>query len=443
MARHRRVRLHSSLEPAVSVLSPLRLPLRTHASAMPSERAPDSTLALLSEGYEFVRRRARTHGTDVFQARLLLQPTICMTGVEAARLFYDDDRLQRATAAPGRMKRTLVGVGGVQGLDDEDHRHRKAMFMSLMTPESVSRLADLSETAWRHAIECWRGRPVVLLEEAEGVLCRAVCAWAGVPLADKQVEERTHDLTRMIASGGRVGPAHWAGRLARGRAERWVEDLVWQVRTGMLPVAEGTPLALVAQHRDRDGVLLDERVAAVEVLNLLRPTVAVARYIAFLGVALQVQPEARTKLRTGECRPEWFVHEVRRFFPVFPLMAGRTRESFEWQGYHFPEGRRVLLDIYGTNRDARAWADPDRFRPQRFRDWQGDPFALIPQGGGDHRVHHRCPGEWFTIELMKVALRLLVDDTRYEVPPQDMRISLRSIPTQPNSGFVISNVREV
>ncbi|MGH2946921.1 MAG: cytochrome P450 [Solirubrobacteraceae bacterium] len=108
---------------------------------------------------------------------------------------------------------------------------------------------------------------------------------------------------------------------------------------------------------------------------------------------------------------------------------------------HFPRGRRVLLDVCGTNRDARHWDDPDQFRPERFRDWQGDPFTLIPQGGGDHRTGHRCRGEWVTIALTKATVEFLTSSIAYDVPAQDLRVRLSRIPAIPQSGFVIRHVR--
>ncbi|WP_369066858.1 hypothetical protein [Kocuria carniphila] len=54
----------------------------------------DSTLALAWQGYEFVSRRCERYGTDVFQTRLLLEPTVCLRGAEAAQVFYDADRFQ-------------------------------------------------------------------------------------------------------------------------------------------------------------------------------------------------------------------------------------------------------------------------------------------------------------------------------------------------------------
>jgi fatty-acid peroxygenase len=77
----------------------------------------DSTLALFRNPYRFISERASAIGEDVFETRLLLRRTICMTGPESAALFYDPAHFQRAGAAPARLQRTLFGEGGVQGLD--------------------------------------------------------------------------------------------------------------------------------------------------------------------------------------------------------------------------------------------------------------------------------------------------------------------------------------
>src|SRR3546814_19877945 len=72
-----------------------------------------------------------------------------MTGPEAAELFYRQDLFARRGAAPGRIQKTLLGQGGVQGLDGEAHRHRKQMFMSLMTPERIEELKERTAAWWR------------------------------------------------------------------------------------------------------------------------------------------------------------------------------------------------------------------------------------------------------------------------------------------------------
>jgi fatty-acid peroxygenase len=199
-----------------------------------------------------------------------------------------------------------------------------------------------------------------------------------------------------------------------------------------------------ARACDLDGSLLDENTAAVELLNLLRPTVATAVWIVYVALSLHRYPEVKEALRSGPDYAEWFAQEVRRYYPFFPLIAARVRDTFDWHGYRFQKGTRVLLDLYGTDHDARAWVNPDVFDPLRFRDRPPDPYAFIPHGPGDPHRHHRCAGERMALELMKTAAHVLTAEMTYEVTPgQDLSIDCSRLPALPRSGFLISDVRLV
>jgi fatty-acid peroxygenase len=169
--------------------------------------------------------------------------------------------------------------------------------------------------------------------------------------------------------------------------------------------------------------------------------VAVARYIVFGALAMHQHPEWRGRLASDDAALEMFVEEVRRFYPFFPAVGGRVLVPFDWEGFYFAKGDWVLLDMYGTNRHPSNWADGEVFRPERFEARTGGGFDSIPQGGGDMASGHRCPGEMATVELTKSALRLLAREIAYEVPPQDLEISLSRMPALPASGFVIEAVR--
>src|SRR5688572_21604544 len=119
------------------------------------ERSPDSTLALLAAPYTFIAERCRRYAADLFEPRILLRRTVCLNGPEAARLFYDLDRFIRQGAMPRRIRRTLIGEGGVQALDGEAHRQRKAMFLSLLAPERVDDLVAAASAEWQVAIRAW------------------------------------------------------------------------------------------------------------------------------------------------------------------------------------------------------------------------------------------------------------------------------------------------
>ena len=301
---------------------------------IPRDESFDATLALIRDPYGFVRKRCQRYGSDLFETRLLLRRTICMTGPEATRLFYDPDRFVRRGVMPERIRSTLLGRGGVQGLDGEAHRHRKRMFMSLMSPERIAELGELTAGILRVHAPKWASRErVVLYDELPEVLTRAVCAWSGVPLAEAEVGRRSRELTAMFDGAGAIGPRHWRSRLARRRGERWIAELVQRVRAGRLDPPEGSALRVIALHRDLEGKPLDPRVSAVEVINVLRPTVAVSVFITLAAHALHRHPEGRRRLRAGEAGyADLFVQEVRRFYPFFPAVMARTRRDFEWKG---------------------------------------------------------------------------------------------------------------
>lgn len=411
---------------------------------VPRGKEFDGTLAFIRDPYRFISIRCRDLQSDLFETRLRLRKTICMLGPEAAQLFYDPGKFVRRGAMPLRIQKTLLGQGGVQGLDDEAHRHRKQMFMSLMSPERIEQLAQATAREWQVFARRWRSmEQVALYDELHELLTRAVCAWAGVPLADSEAKRRARELSALFDYAGSLGPKHWWSRLARRRAERWIETLVTRIRAGHVQPPKESASRVIAFHRDLNGNLLSPHIAAVEIINVIRPTVAVAVYITFIAHALHEHPELRAPLETGgERYADLFVQEIRRYYPFFPAVAARARQDFEWKGYRFARGQRVMLDLYGTNHDVRAWNAPDKFRPERFEQWDGSAFNFIPQGGGDHNVNHRCPGEWIAIALMKVAVEALVKRIKYDIPQQDLHIDFSRLPAIPRSRFIICNVRE-
>jgi len=411
---------------------------------IPRDASFDGSVSLLREGYDFIRNRCERLGSDVFRVRLLMQDTICMTGEDAARLFYDDRRLQRAHAAPRMLQKTLFGQGGVQGLDGAAHRQRKGLFLALLDEQGVAEMVRLGNAEWSAAIDDWQNRErIVLLQEVQLLLTRAACRWAAVPLAPDEAQQRCEQLAAMIDGAGGVAARHWQARRARKAAEDWAAGLIQQVRDGTLNVAADQPLAVVARHAELNGRPLELKIAAVELLNLLRPIVAVSRFVVYAVEELLTHPQWRKRLQESDVLLEPFAQEVRRLYAFFPFVAARVKQDFEWNGYRFTQGTRVLLDLYGTNRDPRSWHEPQRFDPERFALWNGSAFNFITQGGGDPASGHRCPGERLAIELLKASLCMLTRHMEYAVPAQDLRIDPSRMPAQPESQLVISDVRRV
>lgn len=406
---------------------------------IPKEQGLDHSLAFLREGYLYVPNRRKSFQSNLFETRLLGERAICLGGAEAAALFYDADKFVRQDAAPKRLLKTLFGEDGVQTLDGAAHAHRKKMFMSLMFPGNIERLTRLVSREWERALDAAEDE-TILYDMAQEVLMRAVCEWAGVPLGEHEVKQRTDEMRLLFESGTALGPKHIRGRVARSSAESWVRKMVEEVRTNRLLPNEQTALYEFSWHRDEAGELLPADVVAVEVINIIRPTVAVSIYVLFTVLALHQFPEARARLAYGETDSTWFVQEVRRFYPFFPVTAARVKQDFEWDGFAFEQGTLVLLDLYGTNHDPSLWTEPEQFNPDRFKGWTESPFTFIPQGGGDVDFGHRCAGEHVTIAIMRETIDVFLNRYRYEVPSQDLSYSFVDLPSLPKSGLVLERV---
>lgn len=403
----------------------------------------DSTLPLLLQGYAWLPDRRRRSGGAPVRTRLLGKRAIALHGPAAVRFFYDEQHIRRQDALPQPVIDTLFGQGAVHTLDGERHRVRKALFTGLLKdPSAVRELAGQVNTELERAAAKWPARKrVVLFDALAEVLTRAVHTWAGVPLAEDELRHTARDMIAMVDGFAAVGPRHLRARRARRRQEERLAPLVEAVRAEPGPGDNGpgsTVFRTVAAHRGAGGALLTPHTAAVEVLNVLRPTVAVTWFAVFAAHALHRHPEHRTALAADGPGYGWaFAQEVRRFYPFAPFVGGLAAERLEWGGRTIAPGTMVLLDLYGLDHDPDLWPEPYRFDPSRFLSGPAPADALVPQGGGPVDGH-RCPGEDVTVSVLTTVARFLARSA-YEVPEQDLRIPLERIPTAPRSGFVVSD----
>lgn len=398
----------------------------------PAEIHGDATAAFLSEGYLFGHRRFEGHRTDAVRTRLLGRRVTMLRGHRAVRAFYEGDRFVRPGALPRSAVHSLQDVGSVQTLTGAPHRERKSVFTALLDDDGRRSLERIFAEEWRAARPRWaQAGDVSLLDASARVLGSTALRWLGIGETAARRDRLTDQCLAMIDGAGSFGPRNWVGRARRRGTESWARGVVRHTRE-----QAGRPGSRVAALAGALDAEPDDTVA-VELLNLLRPTVAVSRFVMFAGLALHLHPDWREHVRAQPATARAFAQEVRRTTPLFPAVGGIARTDVTVDGVALRAGDWALVDLFATDRHPAQWEDAWRFDPSRFLPLSEHPrkrsaAPIVAQGAGPIPQTHRCPGEPSTVDLLTTAVRLLAEE-RWTVPEQDLRVDLRRFPAQPAS----------
>lgn len=411
------------------------------------EKVPEIKIKLtdvsqrLDEGYLLLSELRKEADAPVVKARLLNKEVIAVYGKEAARAFYDPANFKRKGAMPKLVLKTLFGEGGVQTLDDEEHNQRKKVFMDLMTPKRMEDYHRIVDRTLTEKMEHLQGE-LELFDVAKDVLFRSICEWSGIDLTkmnEREINQLAEYQISMISSAVTNPITHIKGIENRKKSEKWAQSLIEDARINPVAGKENVALYAFANAKDTQGNLLPIDVAAVELLNIIRPTVALTVWIALMGHALFSRPDIYQRLHTEfDELQDSFIQEMRRYYPFFPMIPAFAKKDVTIDGYLIPEDSWVVLDLYGTNHDERSIETPEVFRISRYVGKEkhisyDEEYEMIAQGGGKFEAMHRCAGEWITLHALRVFSDQLVNKYEFSVPEQDWTIPMNQFPTYPNS----------
>ncbi|ARF13605.1 cytochrome P450 [Sporosarcina ureae] len=396
---------------------------------------------LINSGYNLLGELRKDVSAPVVKASFLTKEITAIYGEEAARTFYNPEYFTRTGAMPKPVLKTLFGEDGVQTLDGEEHHHRKNYFMDLMTPDRMEEYRELLAENVSKELDKQHGE-FELFDLANRVLFTTISEWAGINLEKfdtKMVEKLARNQISMI-SGAVTSPIdHVKGVTDRKESEKWAQDLIEEARKHPVPGKEHLALYVFANATNLDGELLPVEVAAVELLNIIRPTVALTVWVALMGHALFAKRDIFEELKANfDNLQDSFIQEMRRYYPFFPMLPAITVRDVEVDGYLIPKDSWVVLDLYGSNHDERTIASPDQFDSRRYVGKAKDisyeeQYEMLAQGGGKFREMHRCAGEWITLHSLRVFSDQLVNKYEFTVPEQDWTIPMNQFPTYPNS----------
>lgn len=411
------------------------------------EKVPEIKIKLtdvterLDEGYLLLSELRKEAKAPVVKARLLNKEVIAIYGKEAAKKFYDPRNFKREGAMPKIVLKTLFGENGVQTLDGQAHEHRKTIFMDLMTPKRMEEYHRILDKNLTRKLDRQQGQ-FELFDLAKDVLFRSICEWAGIDLSQltkKEVDQLAEYQISMISSAVTNPATHIKGIDNRKKSEKWAQSLIENARINPVAGKEDVALYAFAKATDDHGELLPIDVAAVELLNVIRPTVALTVWIALMGHALFSRPDIYQRLHAEfDQLKDSFIQEMRRYYPFFPMLPAFAIQDVEVDGYLIPKDSWVVLDLYGTNHDDRMIETPEVFRISRYLGKEkhisyDEEYEMIAQGGGEFKTMHRCAGEWITLHTLRVFSDQLVNKYQFSIPEQDWSIPMNQFPTYPKS----------
>ncbi|MFH8409737.1 cytochrome P450 [Streptomyces sp. NPDC018019] len=340
-----------------------------------------------------------------------------VTGHAAARAVLSDPRfssryelLHLPVPIPGLSEAGEMPpapVGDFLGLDAPEHTRFRRLLTGKFT---VRRMRQLTERVERFTAECLdameQDGPTVDLVEAfaQPVPALMICELLGVPYADRD-RFQGHVATLFDQT---------AGAEARGEAyaavDRFMGELVAAKR------AEPTD-DLLSDLTASD--LTEEELIGVGGVLLAAGLDTTANMLGLGTFALLSNPAQLDALRADPGLAEQTVEELLRYLSVADPLLRSALEDVEVEGELIRAGETVTVSVQAANRDARKFADPDRFDIHR------KATGHLSFGHGPHQ----CLGQQLARVELSVALPALFarfPTLRLAVPPQEVPLRDRA-----------------
>lgn len=137
------------------------------------------------------------------------------------------------------------------------------------------------------------------------------------------------------------------------------------------------------------------------------------------------------------------IKETLRMHPVAPLLVPhQSMEDCIVGDFFIPKKSRVIVNAWAIMRDPSAWADPEKFWPERFEgsniDVRGRDFSLIPFGSG----RRGCPGLQLGLTVVHLVVAQLVHCFDWKLPndmlPTDLDMTEEFGLTMPRAKHLVA-----
>jgi cytochrome P450 len=345
-----------------------------------------------------------------------------------------------------RLLSRVIG-NGLLVSEGESWRRQRRLLQPAFHHQQLQSYAGLMVNAIERAMTGWRdGEVRDVHADMMGVTMTIVAEalfGADVSAAATDVGETISELmeafSRVLGLKLRFQPPAWvptpANRRLR-RSRRRIDALILgiiEARKRSEETRHDLLSLLMAARDEAGGAMTTTQVRDEAIVLFLAGHETTALALTYALVLLATHPESQARLDAelgrvlGGRAPgladldrlaftEAVVLESMRLYPPAWGIAREALVPVEIGGYAFPKGAEFVMSPWVVHRDARTFAEPAAFKPER---WQDDlqrrlpRFAYFPFGGGP-RV---CIGNRFAMMEAKLVLARAVQRFRFEPTP--------------------------
>lgn len=367
-----------------------------------------------------------------------------VTVIAAGARFNEEVLSDTATWRMGRLPTggppgtALERIGdNVVSLNGEYQTQLRRSVAAPLRRDVIESRGDEIATILEDEVSGWQAGPADLWALSHGVMRRvAVAMLFG---GDQQIGERLACLVGQLGRESKSITAYlgraglrlkgWRNLLATADlVERCALDLVLEPH----PDSERDLVAILARANDGSGCPMDPARLASQLPVLFGASYESCQTALTWTFALLAQhPPAAAALARELGRAQargpipyaslrelpWLdavVKESMRLFPPAPFQTRIASRDASIGGHLVPEGTYVMLSPFLTNRVAAMFPEPDRFLPERWTDTQPSVFQYPVFSVGPRF----CPGMWFGLSAVKVALATILRRFRISLQPQ-------------------------
>jgi cytochrome P450 len=425
-------------------------------------------LAFRRDPLNYLTRLAREHGDVVYfhvgsqRAYLLNHPNLVRDVLVTHQDYFHKGR------ALQRSKR-LLGEGLLTS-EGEHHRRQRRLAQPAFHKRRIESYGDvMTAYAARHSARWQDGASVDIARE----MMRLTLAIVGKTLFDADVEGDADEIAGALTEIMELFnmlllpyseyleklPLPQMRRFERARAK--LDSIIYRIveERRRAPSDAGDLLSMLLAARDEEGDRsgMSDRQVRDEVMTLiLAGHETTANALSWTWYLLAQHPDAEKRLHaeldevlargrrlpTVEDLPrlrytEMILSESMRLYPPAWIVGRLAIKDYEVRGYVVPAGSLVLASQYVMHRDARFFADPERFSPER---WTAEgkearpAYSYFPFGGGARR----CVGEGFAWMEGVLLVATLASRWRMRLDPAHRVETFPRITLRPRRGVRVT-----